>query len=147
MDSPWKRWRKSSQESVKLNQGVTKEDEWVYDIEVEDNHNYFAGDVLVSNSAFKGKKHDEWSLPEGEELEDAAPAGPKPLKKPGAPAGGPAPALPPPAKEKPKTEVPPAPAGAPPKPPVTVKPPVGGPAPAAVPPAGPIPGAPPAGNA
>ena len=25
---------------------------WVYDIEVEDNHNYFASDVLVSNSAF-----------------------------------------------------------------------------------------------
>lgn len=26
---------------------------WVYDIEVADNHNYFASDVLVSNSAFK----------------------------------------------------------------------------------------------
>lgn len=28
---------------------------FVYDIEVEDNHNYFAGDILVSNSAFLGK--------------------------------------------------------------------------------------------
>lgn len=28
---------------------------FVYDIEVADNHNYFAGDILVSNSAFKDK--------------------------------------------------------------------------------------------
>ena len=52
IDSPWIRYRKSLR-MVRYNRDIVKDDNFVYDIEVEGNHNYFAGDVLVSNSAFK----------------------------------------------------------------------------------------------
>jgi hypothetical protein len=52
-------WQKDGNTKCKPNQGITKDDEWVYDIEVEHNHNYFAGDILVSNSAFKSKNQDQ----------------------------------------------------------------------------------------
>lgn len=53
IESSRKCWRKSGTAKHRLNDGMHENDEWVYDIEVEGNHNYFAGDVLVSNSAFK----------------------------------------------------------------------------------------------
>ena len=102
-------------------------------------------DKNVRLQILDGKKHGEWKLAEGEELEDAGPAGSKPApKKPLAPppAGGAgAPPPPPPKKEEKPGAAAPAAAGAPPKPPVTVKPPAAGtPGPAMAAP-GPVPGA------
>jgi len=37
---------------IEIKKDLRKKRKFVYDIEVEDNHNYFAGNILVSNSAF-----------------------------------------------------------------------------------------------
>lgn len=104
-------------------------------------------DKNVRLQILDGKKHDEWVLPEGEDLEDSGGSQPAPKKTvPSLGGGGAPPAAP--AKEKPKPEVPPAAAATPPppKPPVAVKPPAGGTPPPTVAPTGPVPGAAPAGN-
>jgi hypothetical protein len=108
-------------------------------------------DKNVRLQILDGKKHGEWKLPEGEELEEAAPGAKAPAKKPAPAMGAGAPPAPIPPKEKAKPEagapLAGGPAAPPPKPPVAVKPPVGGtPLPTVAPP-GPVPGAPPAGNA
>jgi hypothetical protein len=55
IDGRSKCFQKSTEVNFKPNANMGADDEWVYDIEVEHNHNYFAGDALVSNSAFAGK--------------------------------------------------------------------------------------------
>ena len=105
-------------------------------------------DKNIRMQILEGKKHGEWSLPEGAELEDAPMGGKPSSKKPmpplgGGPGGGGP--MPPLGKEKekgkPKLDVG-APGGAPPppRPPVSVKPPAGGTPAPTMPSPGPVPG-------
>jgi hypothetical protein len=103
-------------------------------------------DKNIRLQVLNGKKHNEWSMAEGQELEAPQPGAPK-QKKPAPQIGGGAPATPPaPGKEKGKPEgapgagAPPPPPPPPPKPPVVTKPPVGGTALPAMPAPGPVPG-------
>lgn len=103
-------------------------------------------DKNVRRQVLAGKKHKEWSIPDGEELEDVKPAAPGAAKKPAAPASGGAAPAPAPGKEKPKPGEPaaggalPPPPPPPPKPPVATKPPVGGPPLPSMASPGPVPG-------
>jgi hypothetical protein len=103
----------------------------------------------INRQVLKGKKHDQWAVKEGEDIEEpaqgpGAPGAPGGKKPPGGPGGGmPMPPGGPGAGGLPKPKMPPPPPapGAIPKPPMTTPPTAGGPPPApGMPPAGPMTG-------
>lgn len=111
------------------------------------NRDAVGSDKNIRDQVLRGKRHGEWTLPEGAELDDAPASAPSaPRKTLPSSGGSSSPTAPtPPPKEKPKVDQNGG-ASAPSRPPVAVKPPASGtPAPTMSPP-GPVPGSASAGN-